>query len=86
VAHRDERRRGLGVALVAGLMGGVGGGSVGAVAGATYGGNYATHFEFAGARGYEATGFIGAAVGFIAMAILCFPVVGRLTRRWSRPA
>jgi len=38
-------------------------GFVGLFAGATYGGNSATEFEFAGNRGYEAWGLLGALIG-----------------------
>ncbi len=44
---------------------------VGLVVGATYGGNYAIEFEFNGERGYEATGQIGAIIGFAAGGPLC---------------
>lgn len=85
-ADRDGRRRELGVSLFTGLVGGAAGGLIGAVTGANCGGNYATGFQFAGLRGYEATGFIGEIVGFIVMSFLSFVVARRLTRRWSRPA
>ena len=38
----------------------------GFVVGANYGGNHATDFEFAGVRGYEATGALGALLGMAA--------------------
>jgi hypothetical protein len=49
------------VALAAGLMGAV----VGLLMGATYGGNFARDFEFDGFLGYEATGRLGAVLGFV---------------------
>ena len=44
-------------------MTGLAGGFIGLVVGANYGGNQATDFVFAGQRGYEATGMLGALVG-----------------------
>ena len=67
--------------LLAGLIGGIVIAVVGLVVGATYGGNYATDFEFNGLRGYEATGQIGAILGFVAGGSLCTLLVCFLTKR-----
>jgi hypothetical protein len=72
------------VVVLAGLIGGIAAGALGLLAGATYGGNYATNFEFNGLRGYEATGQIGAILGFVSGGALCSYLVGRLTRRSSQ--
>lgn len=42
----------------------------GLLTGINFGGNYAQKFEFAGQRGYEATGSIGALVGAVLGAAL----------------
>jgi len=67
--------------LLAGFSGGIVVALIGLIVGATYGGNYATDFEFNGVRGYEATGQIGAVIGFIAGCPLCAYLVARLTNR-----
>lgn len=59
------------VCLAGGLVGGIFLAIVGLVVGAGYGGNYATDFEFNGVRGYEATGQIGAIIGFAVGTPLC---------------
>jgi hypothetical protein len=43
---------------------------VGWILGALFGGSYATQFQFAGQRGYEATGIIGTVIGFIVLCTL----------------
>jgi hypothetical protein len=54
-------------------------GVVGLLVGATIGGNMADDFRFAGNRGYEATGVMGALIGFVvgivggAIALACLP-------------
>ena len=47
-----------------GLLGGFLAGFLGLVAGAIYGGNHAVNFQFNGQQGYEATGQLGAMIGF----------------------
>jgi hypothetical protein len=73
-----SNKRVVGVVL-AGLVGGIAVAVLGLIVGATYGGNYATNFEFNGLRGYEATGLIGAILGFVSGGALCSYLVGRLT-------
>lgn len=51
--------------LIVGALGGFIIGMLGAFIGAVIGGNFATNFEFAGNRGYEATGGIGLLVGVV---------------------
>jgi hypothetical protein len=75
-------KRGV-LVIVAGLLGGIAVAILGLIVGAAYGGNYASQFEFNGVRGYEATGQIGAIVGFVSGGTLCSYLVGRLTRRSS---
>ena len=70
--------------VVAALVGVGIGGAVGFLIGAEYGGNVATDFELGGARGYEATGPIGALVGAAAMGVAGYAGVARLTSRWTR--
>ncbi|WP_412739472.1 hypothetical protein [Krasilnikovia sp. MM14-A1259] len=43
---------------------------LGGIVGANIGGNWYTSFSFAGQRGYEATGLIGAVVGGVALSIV----------------
>jgi membrane protein YqaA with SNARE-associated domain len=69
------------VVLMAAVFGGVAGGVAGWLLGALYGGNYAVNFEFAGLRGYEATGQIGAIIGFVLIALFCGYVTGRVLLR-----
>jgi hypothetical protein len=69
--------------VLAALIGGIAVAVLGLIVGATYGGNYATDFEFSGLRGYEATGLIGAVLGFVCGAALGSYLVDRLTRRPS---
>jgi hypothetical protein len=69
--------------VLAGLIGGIALAILGWIVGATYGGNYATNFEFNGLRGYEATGQIGAILGFVCGGALCSYLAGRLTQRSS---
>ena len=45
-------------------------GIIGLMIGSDYGGNYAQDFQFAGNRGYEATGVLGAIIGSILGCIL----------------
>ena len=54
-----------------GLLGGFLAGFLGLVAGAVYGGNYAVGFKFNGQQGYEATGQLGAMIGFALGALFC---------------
>ena len=62
-------------AILIGLTSGV----VGLLVGATIGGNMADDFRFAGNRGYEATGVLGALIGLAvgivggAIALACLP-------------
>jgi hypothetical protein len=62
--------------LLAGLSGAIALGLVGLVVGVSYGAKY--DVEFNGMRGYEATGQIGAILGFVAggalSALFCFLV------------
>jgi LPXTG-motif cell wall-anchored protein len=51
--------RGLAFGAILGLLGAILGGFLGA----NFGGNFAPDFEFAGTRGYEATGPIGTLLG-----------------------
>lgn len=53
------------VTVLAAILGAVVGGVLLFVLGAFLGGNYANSFEFAGLRGYEATGILGLFVGLI---------------------
>jgi hypothetical protein len=76
----------LSARLVAALVGVIVGAGIGFGIGANYGGNYATDFEFAGVRGYEATGLLGALIGATTMGVAGFALVARLTSRWSGPA
>lgn len=46
------------------------GAACGFFAGVMVGGNYATDFEFMGRRGYEATAWVGAALGAFSSAVL----------------
>lgn len=61
--------RAAGVGATAVIAGAVGG-AVGWILGALFGGSYATQFQLAGQRGYEATGIVGAVIGFIVLCIL----------------
>jgi hypothetical protein len=74
------------VRFLAALIGLIVGAGVGWVIGATYGGNYAVDFEFAGGRGYEATGPLGAMIGAPTIALVCIVIVWRPTSRWWRAA
>lgn len=67
--------------LLAGLGGGIVAALVGLIVGAAYGGNFATDFEFNGVRGYEATGQIGAVLGFLIGAPVSAYLIARLARR-----
>jgi len=67
--------------VLAGLIGGIALAILGLIVGGTYGGNYAPDFEFNSLRGYEATGLIGAILGFVSGGALCSYLAGRLTRR-----
>jgi hypothetical protein len=69
--------------VLAGLIGGIAVAVIGLIVGATYGSNYATGFQFNGLRGYEATGQIGAILGFVTGGALCSYLVARFTRRSS---
>jgi hypothetical protein len=69
--------------VLAGVLGGLVVGALGLIGGATYGGNHATGFEFNGLRGYEATGQIGAILGFVTGGALGSYLAGYLTRRPS---
>ncbi len=53
------------------LLGGFLAGFLGLVAGANYGGNHAVDFKFNGQQGYEATGQLGAMIGFALGALFC---------------
>lgn len=53
---------------------------IGLGAGVFVGGNYAPGFEFAGQRGYEATGVVGAALGALSCAILASILLRERTR------
>lgn len=53
-----------------GLIGGIILALVGLFIGMNIGGNYFTSFEFLSARGYEATGYLGAIIGGIIGVIL----------------
>lgn len=55
--------------IACGLIGLVGG-LLGLAIGVGYGGNFATDFQFAGERGYEATGFLGWIIGFVVTALV----------------
>jgi hypothetical protein len=83
--HSSVRRAGgagrLVVRLLAALFGAVAGTGIGLVVGATYGGNYATELDFAGLRGYEATGLIGEIIGFFAGGAFGLLMACLLTRR-----
>jgi hypothetical protein len=67
--------------VLAGFLGGIVLAAVGLIAGTAYGGNYATDFRFNGLRGYEATGQIGAILGFVSGGALGSFLAGRRTRR-----
>jgi uncharacterized membrane protein len=84
--HADSRRSLIfyGAVLLAGLLGLVAGAGIGFVIGDLYGGNYAVDFEFAGVRGYEATGVLGVIIGGIGGAAVSIVVVWRSRSRVSR--
>lgn len=71
--------------FVAGVAVAGAGAAGGVLLGATYGGRYAPQFEFAGVRGYEATGLIGELAGLVVAGLLSFYPVRRLTRAWIQP-
>jgi len=81
IGRRPWTLRRVLVCLLAGLVGGVVLAVVGLVVGAAFGGNYATEFEFNGMRGYEATGQLGAILGFVAGALLGALLVCFRTKR-----
>ncbi len=64
--------------LVAGVLGGIVGGVIGLIIGAFIGGNFAEDFEFAGLRGYEATGIIGFPIGVVFGSPQWVYLIGRL--------
>ena len=53
---------------------------IGLIVGATIGGNYFVDFQFAGQRGYEATGSIGFGIGMI----FGFVLSAILLKFWKR--
>ena len=57
-------------ALVLGTVLGLVGAVLGAFVGANVGGNFTPDWEFAGTRGYEATGLVGAWIGGAGLAAL----------------
>lgn len=57
-------------AVVAGIGGAVLGTLLGLIAGANIGGNWFTSVSFAGQRGYEATGLVGAVVGGVVLGVV----------------
>ena len=59
------------VVVMAAVFGGVAGGAGGWLLGSLYGDTSAANFEFAGLRGYQATGLIGGLLGFILVAGFC---------------
>lgn len=61
------------------------GAALGLFLGMMYGGNYATSFEFAGNRGYEAAGLLGALIGAVALPIVVVTSWIRITKK-VRPA
>lgn len=87
---RDDSRRTVSTLLCLVLVGagsllaGLGFAIVGLFVGAAIGGNYAVDFQFAGNRGYEATGVLGAIIGLpvgvIVGALIGFVIV-RVCRR-----
>ncbi len=87
---RDDSQRSVSTLLWLVLVGagslltGLGFAIVGLIVGAAIGGNYAVDFRFAGNRGYEATGLLGAIIGFPVGVIIgasIGSVVVRLCRR-----
>lgn len=66
--------------------GAVAGTVAGWVLAATIGGNLMTSFTFAGGRGYEATGPIGAIVGAVAGALLALLMLSRRSSTGSAGA
>jgi len=69
------------ILIVAVIAGGLVLGAVGLIGGALFGGNYATDFQFGDARGYEATGQLGAIIGLALGAALAALLASRLLRR-----
>ena len=69
------------ILVVAVIVGGLALGVVGLIAGALFGGNYATDFQFGDARGYEATGQLGAIIGLALGAALAALLAARVFRR-----
>jgi len=69
VSTRPKRRAGCFLLttgyLLAGTIGALLFAVIGVIAGVYYGGNYASNCEFNGARGYEATGQLGALIGMV---------------------
>lgn len=69
VSTRPKRRAGcfllIAGYLLAGTIGALLFAVIGVIAGVYYGGNYASNYEFNGARGYEATGQLGALIGMV---------------------
>jgi hypothetical protein len=65
------------VVVMAAVFGGLAGAVGGWLLGALYGGNYAVNFEFNNLRGYEATGQIGAIIGFVLVGGLCAYLTAR---------
>jgi hypothetical protein len=69
------------ILVVAVIAGGLALGAVGCIGGALFGGNYATDFQFGDARGYEATGYLGAIIGLALGAGLAALLASRFLRR-----
>lgn len=74
------------ICILSGMTGGIVIAFIGLVVGATYGGNYATGFQFGGQQGYEATGIMGAVIGFVGGGFLSVYLVDRLTNHCSGSA
>jgi hypothetical protein len=90
MSHNDSSRNSwssllsLILILFGSLVAGLGSAVIGLVVGASIGGNYAVDFEFAGNRGYEATGLLGAIIGFpvgVVVGLVLGVAVVRLSRR-----
>ena len=62
------------------VVAGVAGSFLGLIVGAMIGGNFATDFVFMGQRGYEASGVLGAMIGFVVAGALSALAIGQHRR------
>jgi hypothetical protein len=68
--YASVKKRKIIYGILGGIVFAVAGAIMGLLAGITIGGNYFVNFEFAGTRGYEAAGLLGALIGLLAGMIL----------------